>query len=292
MAQKVYETEPLSCWQKAKELTKSYYVNYLQAKEKGGLRFSGGAVSFVAIPAGLGDDVHGLAVEPYGALVTASGPFGVECLEATERAGFARDMCAYTRNYWGSIILDRYALGGEFPKPDFRWQGHNCCTHAKGDKIASYLEGADVPCYAIDAAVGHYSPRKEHKVRYLVGQMHDGIEWLERVTGREYNDDRLIEAVLNEWRADVLWAEICTLNKIVPADQLEGEVRELCLRIMRNPPLVTWINKRVIRAAMDSTLETTAVLTSNASPILGESEDANEARSALRERRDPNFQGR
>ena len=69
MSQKVYETEPLSCWQKAKELTKGYYVAYLQAKEKGGLRFSGGAVSFVAIPAGLGDDVHGLAVEPYGALV-------------------------------------------------------------------------------------------------------------------------------------------------------------------------------------------------------------------------------
>ena len=217
MVRKVYETEPLDCWQKAKELISRYYVDYLQAKDKGGLRFSGGAVSFVAIPAGLGDDVHGLAVEPYGALVTASGPFGVECLEATERAGFARDMCAYTRNYWGSIILDRYALGGEFPKPDFRWQGHNCCTHAKGDKVASYLEGADTPCYAIDAAVGHYSAHKEHKVRYLVDQMHDGIEWLEKVTGRKYNDEKLIEAVLNEWQADVLWAEICTFNKNIPA---------------------------------------------------------------------------
>ena len=61
---------------------------------------------------------------------------------------------------------------------------------------------------------------------------------------------------------------------------------------MRNPPLVTWINKRVIRAAMDSTLETTAVLTSNASPILATSEDADEARAALRERRDPDFAGR
>jgi 2-(1,2-epoxy-1,2-dihydrophenyl)acetyl-CoA isomerase len=87
-------------------------------------------------------------------------------------------------------------------------------------------------------------------------------------------------------------AEWGVLNRLVPADQLEEEVRALCARIMRNPPLVTWINKRVIRAAMDSTLETTAVLTSNASGILTDSEDGAEARSALRERRDPEFQGR
>lgn len=87
-------------------------------------------------------------------------------------------------------------------------------------------------------------------------------------------------------------AEWGVLNKLVPADQLEDEVRALCARIIRNPPLVTEINKRVIRAAMDSTLETTAVLTSNASGILANSEDADEARAALRERREPNFKRR
>ena len=87
-------------------------------------------------------------------------------------------------------------------------------------------------------------------------------------------------------------AEWGVLNRLVPSDELEAEVRALCDRIMRNPPLVTWINKRVIRAAMDSTLETTAVLTSNASPILATSEDAAEARAALRERRAPEFKGR
>ena len=87
-------------------------------------------------------------------------------------------------------------------------------------------------------------------------------------------------------------AEWGVLNKIVPADQLEDEVRALCVKIMRNPPLVSWINKRVIRAAMDSTLETTAVLTSNASGILANSEDATEARNALIERREPLFHGR
>lgn len=87
-------------------------------------------------------------------------------------------------------------------------------------------------------------------------------------------------------------AEWGVLNKLVPADQLEDEVRALCVKIMRNPPLVTWINKRVIRAAMDSTLETTAVLTSNASGILANSDDAVEARNALIERREPLFHAR
>ncbi len=87
-------------------------------------------------------------------------------------------------------------------------------------------------------------------------------------------------------------AEWGVLNRLVPSEDLEAEVRALCERIMRNPPMVSWINKRVIRAAMDSTLETTAVLTSNASPILATSADADEARAALRERRAPEFKGR
>ena len=87
-------------------------------------------------------------------------------------------------------------------------------------------------------------------------------------------------------------AEWGVLNRLVPAEDLETEVRALCDRIMRNPPLVSWINKRVIRAAADTTLEHTAVLTSNASPIPGTSDDAAEARTALRERREPVFKGR
>lgn len=87
-------------------------------------------------------------------------------------------------------------------------------------------------------------------------------------------------------------AEWGILNRLVPADQLEAEVRALCTRIMRVPPLTHWINKRVMRAALDSSLETTAVLTSNASGILATSEDATEARNALVERREPIFSAR
>jgi enoyl-CoA hydratase/carnithine racemase len=82
------------------------------------------------------------------------------------------------------------------------------------------------------------------------------------------------------------------LNYLVPSEQLEETTRGLCDRIMRTPPLVQWISKRIMRAALDSSLETTMVMTSNAGGILQGSEDAREARQAFLEKRKPAFKGR
>tara|TARA_B100000676_G_scaffold312502_1_gene387025 strand:+ start:2677 stop:3525 length:849 start_codon:yes stop_codon:yes gene_type:complete len=81
------------------------------------------------------------------------------------------------------------------------------------------------------------------------------------------------------------------LNHLVSSDELEKTTRELCERIIALPPLVQWTSKRIMRAAMDSTLETTMVLTSNAGGILQSSADAKEARQAFVEKRKPNFKG-
>lgn len=81
------------------------------------------------------------------------------------------------------------------------------------------------------------------------------------------------------------------LNHLVPSDELEKTTRELCERIIARPPLVQWISKRIMRTALDTTMEATMVLTSNASPILQHSEDAKEARRAFVEKRRPVFRG-
>lgn len=82
------------------------------------------------------------------------------------------------------------------------------------------------------------------------------------------------------------------LNHLVPSGDLEAFTRELCARIVGVPPLVQWVSKRIMRAALDSSLETTMVMTSNASDILSSSADAREAREAFIQRRAPNFTGR
>lgn len=211
-----YKTESLRCWNKAKEIRANYYRDFAAAHDNGGLRWTGGAWSFGAIPAGLGDDVFPLTGEPYAASIAFNRDFSLRCLEAVEKKGFARDLCSYMRNYWGSVILDEYAFGGKFPKPDFNWQAHICCSHAKWYQVSSELEGG-IPSYCVDVAVGPYVDVTESRIDYIVNQMHDGIDFLEKTTGREYDDAKLIEAIHNECESSSLWAEICALNKAVPA---------------------------------------------------------------------------
>ena len=66
-----YPTAPLKCWDKAKELRKTYYEEYRTAHERGALRWGGGAWSLGAIPAGLGRDVCSLTSEPYAASIAS-----------------------------------------------------------------------------------------------------------------------------------------------------------------------------------------------------------------------------
>jgi benzoyl-CoA reductase subunit B len=214
-----YPTEPLLSWNKAKEIRERFYKNYAKAHEKGGLRWAGGAWTFDAVPAGLGEDVYPLTSEPYGASCAFNKEFSNRCLEAAEAKGYARDLCAYMRNYWGSIILNEYAFGGPFPMPDFIWQDHICCSHAKWYQTVSDLEGG-IPMYCVDVAVGPAEPWGkliDHKIDYVAGQILDGIEWLEKTTGRTYNDELFIEACWNDFRSTHTWAEICMLNQAVPA---------------------------------------------------------------------------
>mgnify|MGYP001103337839 FL=1 len=216
MAETKYKTKPLDCWNDAKQLRAKYYEDFVKAHEKGGIRWAGGAWAFSAVPEGLGDDVYSLTGEPYGATVAYNRAFAEECHEAIEAKGYARDLCAYMRNYWGSIVLDKYVWGGEWPKPDFLWTTHICCSHAKWYQVASELEGG-VPFFCVDVSVGPYDRMNERRINYMVSQMTDGIKWMEKVTGRKYDDEKLIRAVYNECRATSLWAEICALNKAVPA---------------------------------------------------------------------------
>jgi len=82
------------------------------------------------------------------------------------------------------------------------------------------------------------------------------------------------------------------LNHLVRSEELESFTRDLCGRIIDQPPLVQWISKRIMRQALDSSMETTMVMTSNAGGILQHSEDAQEARNAFKEKRKPNFKGK
>ncbi len=222
-----HKTEALKCWNKAKELREKYYKDYASAHDRGGIRWTGGAWSFDAIPYGLGDDVYPLTGEPYAASIAFNKEFSMKCLEATEAKGWARDLCSYMRNYWGSMYLNKFLFGGPYPKPDFGFQDHICCSHSKWYQVVS--EHEKFPYFSIDLSVGPYKDIQgnPHKVRYIVEQMHESIEFMEKVTGREYDDEKLIEAVKTDCRSTSTWAKICELNKNRPAPLEEKSMYSL-----------------------------------------------------------------
>ena len=210
-----YKAEPLKLWNKAKELREQYYLDYAQAKDKGGLRWSGSAWALDALPAGLGEDVHSLTGEPYAAAVAHDPKFAKECMDAAEAYGFARDLCSYMRIYWGGMHIDKYLFGGKFPKPDFIFQTQICCSHSKWYQHVAQRE--KVPQFYLDVGVGPYQDLTDARLDYVVGQLNEGIEFLEHTTGRQFNDELFIQAVKNEMRSTSRWADICALNKVKPA---------------------------------------------------------------------------
>jgi len=210
-----YPTESLKLWGKAKQLREQYYQNYAKAKENGGLRWSGSAWALDAIPAGLGDDVYSLTGEPYAAAVAHDKKFAKECMDAAESVGFARDLCSYMRIYWGGMHLDKYLYGGKFPKPDFIFQTQICCSHSKWYQHVAQHE--KVPQFYVDVGVGPYKDLNKDRLDYVTNQLLDGIEFLEKTTGRKFDDEKFLKAVKNEMRSTSRWADICALNKVKPA---------------------------------------------------------------------------
>ncbi|MBI4322152.1 MAG: benzoyl-CoA reductase, bzd-type, subunit O [Chloroflexi bacterium] len=207
-----YETRPIRCWGKAKELKEYYYKRYA---EQQGIRWAGTAWSFEALTAGLGDDLANLTTEPYAASIAFDSGFALRCMEATEAKGWARDLCSYLRIYFGAMYLDEYVGGRKDPRPDFLFQTQMSSTHSKWLQHVAEYKG--VPFFCIDAAVGPATQMTENRINYLVAQMHEAIEWLQKVTGREFDDEKLIQAVHNECHITATWARICALNKAIPA---------------------------------------------------------------------------
>lgn len=208
-----YKTAPWECWQKAKDLRTVYFKRYAQAREKGILR-TGGSMLFFPLPAGLGDFIH-LHSEPYGLAVGSNPELSQRCTEAVEARGYARDLCAYMRNYWGSVFLNEYVLGGPFPEPDFYFQMHNCDSHAKWYQVIK--EHLGIPVLAIDYPVGPRYQREQGRFEYLFTQLQEAIPWMEKVTGRKFDDEKFIEALRTFFLTQCLWGEICLLNRAIPS---------------------------------------------------------------------------
>lgn len=212
MSYKKYKSKPFDCWEKAKELRALHIKDLYEAKEKGKLIVFGNVEHMMALPAGLGD--YGWFYPPSYDIALLSYPERcLQCLEALEDKGY-RDTCVYLAMPIGSLLINSGPLGGAV-MPDICLTVQVCEPMVKVAQII--VEELGIPNFVVDCPQVPPDRLTDSHRKYLVNQLHDAIEWMEKVTGRKYDDEKLIEAVYNEWETTVLWANIYDLNKAIPA---------------------------------------------------------------------------
>jgi len=171
---------------------------------------------------GLGEDVHILGGEPHSASTAGKFPEKArEYISTAESAGLSLHGCSYMKLFVGELIRDEMAIPDGtikegYPKPHLLWTTHLCTQHSKWYQEVSRRLGG-IPIYAIDVIGGPNADKDPKIMKYICNQIEDGIAWLEKVTDREFSDEAFIKAARNELKVMVLWGNICSQNKHIPA---------------------------------------------------------------------------
>jgi benzoyl-CoA reductase subunit B len=212
----LYETRPLECYQYMKEVRRNYIRHLWSAKERGGAVFVGGYADLTSLPMGLGD-VNPFGFGPYFARILRDKRLAIQCHEAMESRGFGHDICGTLRTNLGSAYLNfqNRAPSGEYIQPDFVLEVHMCEAQSKTAQL--YAEHYKIPMFSIDMPMVPSEHDPKIKRGYLAAQLYEAIDWMQKVTGKEFQDELFLKAVKNEWRSRWYWARFCMLQKATPA---------------------------------------------------------------------------
>lgn len=208
----MYPTKPIECWPKMKELRRLHHRRNQRIAENGGVVVVGVVQHFIALLAGLGEYAS-WQYEPRFTACMRDPELAIRNFDALEGAGFTPNICSALRIHMGSLINGNLLKALKGKKPDFVYQYAFCPFVVKTGLYAG--EQLDVPVLTLDS-IGRYRPGAVDAENYMA-QMTALIERMEQVTGREYDDERLIEATRNEWECCRLWAEICYATQAIPA---------------------------------------------------------------------------
>jgi benzoyl-CoA reductase subunit B len=230
-----YPTEPIKCWPKMKELRRKHFRHTWEALERGDPMRAGIGAGPLAFIAGFGN----YANPSYGPYYTGSmrdHALGVKFLEAAEARGYPRETCSSIRNHLGQLSLGLSTRGpnGETFKPTFVIQDAMCPSMCKIAQI--YADELGVPHYIFDVP---QDDNYETRI-YYIEQMRECIDYLEKTTGRKFDDEAFIEALKNSHQSSYLVSQVHELTKVIPAPVDMRQLQSLHL------PLVTGSHKREV----------------------------------------------
>ncbi|MEK7271090.1 MAG: 2-hydroxyacyl-CoA dehydratase family protein, partial [Planctomycetota bacterium] len=210
---KQYPTRPIQLWGKMKELRRQHFRNIWQAHDQGRLITMGMSEAFLSLPAGFGDYAAS-SYGPYFTGIMRDRAGAIKVLEATEARGFGRDVCCAMRVHMGQVYMGlttKSPLTGQPVVPDFIFQPNFCVNAGKaGRYLSEYL---NIPILIIDLPNTDTPANRQYTFEELV----DAIERMERITGRKFDDEKLIQATYNEWESMTLWSKVCLFTQRIPA---------------------------------------------------------------------------
>ncbi len=203
MSQTVSKTPPpIAMDEKMKEIMTNYYIEAKTASDSGkrvAWITSGGPVEpLIAM------DIIPVYPENHGAMIGASKMGGSLC-EQAEAMGYSGDICSYARADIASAVTCGGPIGG-LPRPDMLIACNNICgTVIKWyEVLARYY---DAPLFIFDTPMCHTDYPEESK-RYVQRQVHEYVSFLEQVTGRKLDQDKMEEVGRLSLEAQRLWQAV------------------------------------------------------------------------------------
>jgi len=119
--------------------------------------------------------------------------------------------------------------------PDFMYCAAGCNAIQKGTQIAGDILG--LPMLYIDQPA---TDNRENYLEYVTAQLLDAIEWIEKRTGRKFDDERFIPSVSFNIQTNAFWAKISDLTMNVPSPMSARQAASL------HTPLVTMAYSREV----------------------------------------------
>jgi benzoyl-CoA reductase/2-hydroxyglutaryl-CoA dehydratase subunit BcrC/BadD/HgdB len=180
-------------------------------------------------------DIHPVFPENWAPICAAIGT-NSDNFTYAEKMGYAGDLCGYFRNNVG------YALGGineanqpleGLPKPDFLISfGAGCIPTMKTFQVL--CEHFNVPVFRADLPQVAIGDIKNHHIQYGVSQIKRMIEFLEDLTGKKLEIDRLRQAVSYTDEACRIWDEIMDARRTVPSPFSAAEIGIMFVMVTRH----------------------------------------------------------
>ena len=152
------------------------------------------------------------------ATISAAQKYSQNFIELAEAEGYSYDLCSYFKTNVGAVLSNAGMAEGGTRKPTFMLSTDVICdTHVNWFEVQA--EKFNIPHYTIDVphVVSNSSNRQyNYFKKYITEQLYEFIDFMQEVTGHEYDEEKARKITENSWNLSETWKDIYELRKQVP----------------------------------------------------------------------------